>query len=126
MTSCRLKWRHNSRFNLLKAITAAKDNDGRQIASIFFVKPNPEQYPDYYEVIREPIDLKTIDMKITKSNYKSIDDMMADVFLMFKNAKQYNEPNSLVYQDAVLLETLARQKVSELCQKAWGDIFQKL
>ena len=65
-------------------------------------------------------------MKITKSNYKSIDDMMADVFLMFKNAKQYNEPNSLVYQDAVLLENLARQKVSELCQKAWGDIFQKL
>ena len=62
-------------------------------------------------------------MKITKSNYKSIDDMMADVFLMFKNAKQYNEPNSLVYQDAVLLENLARQKVSELCQKAWGHIF---
>ena len=92
-------------------ISLKKDADGRQIASIFFVKPNPEQYPDYYEVIREPIDLKTIDMKITKSIYKSIDDMMNDVFLMFKNAKQYNEPNSLVYQDAVLLEQLARSKV---------------
>ena len=59
-------------------------------------------------------------MKISKSQYKLIDDMMADVFLMFKNAKQYNEPNSLVYQDAVLLENLARQKVSELCQKVQG------
>ena len=84
------------------------------------MKPNPEQYPDYYEVIREPIDLKTIDMKITKSIYKSIDDMMNDVFLMFKNAKQYNEPNSLVYQDAVLLEQLARSKV-----RGWALIFEK-
>lgn len=70
-----------------RAITSAKDNTGRQLASIFFVKPDADQYPDYYEVIQEPIDLKTIDHKITKNHYKSIDDMMKDVFLMFKNAK---------------------------------------
>merc|ERR1719337_429190 len=29
---------------------------------------------------------------------------------MFKNAKQYNEPNSLVYQDAVALENIARPR----------------
>ena len=73
--------------SVYRAITQAKDNTGRQLASIFFVKPDPDRYPDYYEVIQEPIDLKTIDHKITKNHYKSIDDMMKDVFLMFKNAK---------------------------------------
>ena len=41
---------------------------------------------------------------------------------MFENqseihSKQYNEPNSLVFQDAHTLENIARQKVTELCQK---------
>ena len=77
-----------------KAVTGARDPTGRQIAAIFFEKPDPDMYPDYYEVILEPIDLKTIDSKITRNLYKSIDDMMKDIFLMFKNAKQYNEPTS--------------------------------
>ena len=71
-----------------KAITAAKDQDGRQVASIFFVKPNRAICKLLWGHSRA-VDLKTIDMKITKSLW-SIDDMMADVFLMFKNAKQYN------------------------------------
>ena len=33
------------------------------------------------------------------------------------HSKQYNEPHSLVFQDAVQLENIARQKVTELCQK---------
>ena len=72
----------------------ARDVNGRQICAIFMMKPDPEVYPDYYQVISEPMDLRVIDKKITDGDYPKIETMMRDVVLMFKNAKQYNEPNS--------------------------------
>ena len=81
---------------IYNAMFSAKDMSGRQICAIFMLKPDPEVYPDYYQVIQEPIDLRIIDNKITNNQYPNIDDMMKDVILMFKNAKQYNEPMSQV------------------------------
>jgi protein polybromo-1 len=50
--------------NVYNAMVAAKDLTGRQICQIFMVKPDPDIYPDYYNVITEPVDLKMIDNKI--------------------------------------------------------------
>lgn len=88
--------RHGNRMQrrIYNAMIGAKDMSGRQICLIFMVKPDPEIYPDYYQVITEPMDMRIIDNKITNNLYPNIEEMMRDVVLMFKNAKQYNEPNS--------------------------------
>ena len=44
--------------------------------------------PDYYEVIKEPIDLSLIQRRLESHKfYKTIDIFVADVLRMFENAK---------------------------------------
>lgn len=91
-----LNFDHIKKMKLSKNISqlSAQDMGGRQICQIFLMKPDPDVYADYYKVISEPMDLRIIDDKITNNLYPNIEAMMRDVVLMFKNARQYNEPNS--------------------------------
>ena len=57
-----------------------------------------QEYPDYYEVIRRPIDMQKVLQRMTASQYQTVDDMVADFVLMFDNACKYNEPESLIYK----------------------------
>ena len=60
---------------------------------------------DYLEVIKEPIDLCTIDKRIRKGDhYKSKQMLKTDLILMVNNCKLYNEPASTYVQCAVSLE----------------------
>jgi len=63
-------------------------------------------YPEYYDVIETPIDLKTIARKIQEGAYNSIGDMEKDLILMCRNACQFNEPGSQIYKDAKLLKKI--------------------
>ena len=55
-----------------------------------------QRYPEYYEVIPEPIDLKTIAMKIVNGDYNNLNQCEDDLNLMCKNAMTFNEPGSQV------------------------------
>jgi ATP-dependent helicase STH1/SNF2 len=74
---------------------------GRRIAEIFEELPDEEEYPDYYEVIDNPIALDTMKQRIDGGEYKSVDDFEADLILMVDNAKTFNEPESQVHVDAM-------------------------
>ncbi len=54
-------------------------------------------YPEYYIVIKQPIDLKEIHYKIKSGAYSSVEGMMTDVELLVSNACTFNEEESLVY-----------------------------
>lgn len=41
-----------------------QDGGGRQLRHIFMVLPSRKDYPDYYQVIMEPIDMGMIETKI--------------------------------------------------------------
>lgn len=41
-------------------ILAAKDKSGREVTEFFLELPSAEDYPDYYEVIQQPISLEEI------------------------------------------------------------------
>ncbi|CAG8579648.1 10329_t:CDS:2, partial [Paraglomus brasilianum] len=56
-----------------------------------FQKPvDPEEVPDYYTVITNPMDLSTIDRKIKANSYKTIEDFEDDVRRIFANCRVYN------------------------------------
>ena len=57
-------------------------------------------YPDYYEVIKQPIAMSTIRKRITSNYYKSVLDFREDWRLMFNNARTYNQEGSWVYVDS--------------------------
>lgn len=53
--------------------------------------------PDYFEVIKKPMDLGTIYKKLDSCAYHEIADFQRDVNLTFDNAMRYNEEGTVVY-----------------------------
>lgn len=66
--------------------------------------PSPKQYPEYYQIIQVPIDMKIIRGKIDSNQYPNAEAMVADCRQMFANARDFNETTSDIHVDAVQLE----------------------
>lgn len=77
----------------------------------FMEKPSKKLYPDYYEIIAEPIDFLEIESKIKAEQYSCESDLVKDFRLMFKNCREFNEENSPIFEDANLLEKYLLDKV---------------
>lgn len=78
---------------------------------LFMEKPSKKLYPDYYQVISDPIDVLTIESNIKNEKYNSEEELISDFKLMFSNCRQYNEEGSMIYNDAMLLEKVLMDKV---------------
>ncbi|KAM9758919.1 polybromo 1, like isoform 8-T8 [Menidia menidia] len=100
---------------LYAAVTEAREaGTSRRLCDLFMVKPSKKDYPDYYNVILEPMDLKTIEHNIRNERYATEEALMEDMKLMFRNARHYNEEGSQVYNDADILEKILKDKRKEL------------
>ncbi|XP_010532234.1 PREDICTED: transcription factor GTE12-like [Tarenaya hassleriana] len=64
------------------------------------VDPVKLNLPDYFSVVSEPMDFKTIERKIEKNAYGTVDGFANDVRLIFSNAMLYNPPENLVHKMA--------------------------
>ncbi|XP_062198325.1 transcription factor GTE9-like [Phragmites australis] len=82
--------------------------------------------PDYFDIIRNPMDLGTVKKKLTNKQYVSTDEFAADVGLTFSNAMTYNPPGNYVHEVAKELngifnsewESAERKYSEEHVQKA--------
>ncbi|XP_060621852.2 protein polybromo-1 isoform X6 [Anolis sagrei] len=99
---------------LLEAVVVAANPSGHLISELFQKLPSKVQYPDYYAIIKEPIDLKTVAQRIQNGSYKSIHAMAKDIDLLVKNAKTYNEPGSQVFKDANAIKKIFNVKKAEI------------
>lgn len=55
--------------------------------------------PDYYDIIKHPMDLSTIKNKLDTGQYPDPWRFVDDVWLMFDNAWLYNKKSSRVYKN---------------------------
>ncbi|KNX50071.2 bromodomain-containing protein 8 [Cryptococcus deuterogattii R265] len=78
-------------FSLLEAIAS------HRFGTIFESPVRKSDAPDYYSVIKKPMDLKTIKGRIKEGRIERIDELERDVLLMFSNAMMYNASDSQVY-----------------------------
>lgn len=81
-------------FNVV--LEAREPGSGRRLCDLFMVKPSKKDYPDYYKIILEPMDLKIIEHNIRNDKYAGEEGMIEDMKLMFRNARHYNEEGSQV------------------------------
>lgn len=65
---------------------------------------NRKEVPDYYDVIKEPIDLQIIQKRIDKQFYRAKEIFIADFQRMFDNCRLYNKETTEYYQIANRLE----------------------
>ncbi|KAI8149737.1 Bromodomain-containing protein [Fennellomyces sp. T-0311] len=62
---------------------------------------NPVDYvklnvPDYPRIIKYPMDLNTVDRKLTGGEYENVEDFVADVRLVFSNCYKFNGPEAMI------------------------------
>lgn len=65
--------------------------------------PSKRHYPDYYNIITQPICLDDIKKNIDADKYPSLDEVRQDFELCFANAKRYNIKESPIWLDARFL-----------------------
>ncbi|GIY43299.1 hypothetical protein CDAR_27011 [Caerostris darwini] len=101
---------------LLEIVIHYKDSDGRVLSEAFMHLPSKRELPDYYEVIKKPVDLQKIKNRIKEHRYRSIDDLENDFMLLCTNAQTYNVEGSLIYEDSIVLQsvfTSARERLEK-------------
>lgn len=74
----------------------------------------PQDYPDYYDIIKNPIDMEKIAHKLKQHFYDNVDEIASDFMLMFENACKYNEPDSQIYKDSLVLQQVCIQTKQSL------------
>jgi len=55
---------------------------------------------DYFDIIKKPMDLGTIQKRLDNGHYHSLEDFKSDVILTFTNAMNYNEEKTVVHEMA--------------------------
>lgn len=86
--------------------------------SIEFQEPVPVSIPNYYKIIKKPMDLSTVKKKLQKKHsqhYQIPDDFVADVRLIFKNCERFNEMMKVVqvYADTQEINLKADSEVAQ-------------
>lgn len=67
---------------------------------------DPSEVPDYYEVIKDPVDLSLVARRICSYEYYiKLEIFVADFKAMFTNARTYNSPDTIYYKCANRLES---------------------
>merc|ERR1712203_520119 len=105
---------------LMEIVIRYKDEDGRVLSEPFMKLPTRKELPDYYEVIRRPVDIFKILTKIEDGKYEDMDVMEKDFMLLCQNTQKYNEDGSLIHEDSIVLQSVftnAREKL----QAEWKD-----
>ncbi|RMD42332.1 hypothetical protein DV735_g2756, partial [Chaetothyriales sp. CBS 134920] len=104
---------------VIKGIRKPKDEQGNFRLRHFERLPDKAEYPHYYQEIKEPIAMDTIKKKAKRKKYRTLDDLIRDFELMFKNAMTYNLDSSEIYKDAEAL--LQEAKALAEAEKARPD-----
>ncbi|XP_044753874.1 nucleosome-remodeling factor subunit NURF301 isoform X3 [Coccinella septempunctata] len=77
-----------------------------------FMEPvDPNEAPDYYKVIKEPMDLQRVEQKINDHTYTKLSDFIGDMTKIFDNCRYYNPKESPFYKCAETLEAYFVNKI---------------
>jgi chromatin structure-remodeling complex subunit RSC1/2 len=95
--------------SIMKGIRKPRNKANKLMVSAFERVPDKAAMPEYHAEIKNPMAMDILKRKLKRKKYNSVDQFMVDVELMFENAKQYNEEESQIYQDAVHLQKEARK-----------------
>lgn len=80
-----------------------------------FLEPvNPDDVPEYNDVITDPIDLSTVEERMNSKAYPSLESFVSDITKIFDNCRYFNQRDSPYYRCAEVLESFFVQKL-----RAW-------
>jgi len=84
---------------IAKAKEFVKEDDdgvGYLIHEIFLKLPGRKDYPDYYKIIKDPVDIEKIEKLVQTDKIPTLLDFIRCWVAMFENAVIYNPPGAEV------------------------------
>ncbi|CAE6491775.1 unnamed protein product [Rhizoctonia solani] len=85
-----------------------------QIASPFYEPVDSAFVPNYYKVIKKPMDLSTMRRKLENNEYANANAFHNDFKLMMRNCLQFNPPGTVVY--------IAGQEMDRHFKEKWKNL----
>ncbi|KAJ2952773.1 hypothetical protein O0L34_g7133 [Tuta absoluta] len=83
-----------------------------------FMEPvDPREAPTYYKVIKEPMDLQTVDRKVNEQSYSTLSEFIGDMTKIFDNCRYFNPKDSEFYRCAESLEAFFAHKIKYFREK---------
>ncbi|KAI8816991.1 uncharacterized protein EV422DRAFT_561146 [Fimicolochytrium jonesii] len=91
------------------------------------LRDNPSAWPfrepvsgvaDYYDIIRNPMDLATMEHNLKDGKYTTISEFETDFALIISNAKIYNDETTTYYKAACKLDKACKDRVKALVAAA--------
>ncbi|KAI3539617.1 hypothetical protein CPAR01_01215 [Colletotrichum paranaense] len=104
--------RHGPNYNQL--LHLLNDLQNHQSAWPFLVPVNKDDVADYYEVIKEPMDLSTMETKLEADQYATPEDFIRDAKLVFDNCRKYNNESTPYAKSANKLEKYMWQQIKAI------------
>nr|ACR34365.1 unknown [Zea mays] len=83
---------------------------------VFSEPVDPEELPDYHDIVKHPMDFSTIRKKLDKGAYSNLEQFEDDVFLISTNAMCYNSPDTIYYRQARGIQEIAKKDFENLRQ----------
>jgi bromodomain-containing factor 1 len=77
------------------------------------VDPEVLGIPDYFQVIKEPMDFSKVEKRLRSGFYKASSDFEHDVRKIWENATTYNKPNTEIYNMTIEMGTFFEQLLKE-------------
>ncbi|KAF8846080.1 Bromodomain-containing protein [Paxillus ammoniavirescens] len=102
---------------LWQTVKDAVNKEGNICSPAFMRLPSKRHYPDYYDIIPQPMCLDDIKKKIDEDGYPLLDEVRQDFELCFTNAKRYNMKDSPIWLDAKFLLKLANKEYTKMTGK---------
>jgi len=102
-----------------KCLDVHKVLQSHQHAWVFNSPVDPVELglPDYFEVIKRPMDLGSIKKRLENGCYHAIEDFHVDVNITFDNAMLYNPEGSVVWNMAKEMKTKFEQDYEQLIRQ---------
>ncbi|KAK6357308.1 hypothetical protein TWF718_001624 [Orbilia javanica] len=100
--------------SVIDTVISYKDENENPIAEVFMDVVNRRDFPDYFQIIKNPIALRNVVNKLKQKRYPNFTVFISDAARVFHNAKTYNRPSSQIYKDAVTLEGVLLEELKKL------------
>ncbi|KAF9948419.1 hypothetical protein BGZ72_009665 [Mortierella alpina] len=80
------------------------------------VDPIAENIPNYFEIVKRPMDLSTIKSNLDNGKYAKMQEFEDDVRLMLSNCAKFNPVGTMVYNEG--------QELEAVFDSAWADVLE--
>ncbi|KAI4388372.1 hypothetical protein MLD38_000706 [Melastoma candidum] len=86
----------------------------KDIYGVYAEPVDPEELPDYHDIIEKPMDFSTVRKKLANGSYTTLNEFESDVFLICTNAMKYNAADTVYHKQARNIQDLGRKKFLKL------------